>query len=162
MGKARRRILCAFCGIDRMVNRKRSLSIMDFFWAGLSAVLLMFVVFRGFDPRVFLFSVFCIALAEFFVRVRWRVNLLCPHCGFDPVTYKRSPERAAERVRLHLQRRKDDPRYLLARPLNLPFAKPPPAESQPGSAAKTNTTPSPSAGRPTPDLAAPQIEQANP
>lgn len=83
----------------------------------------MFVIFEGVDARVFLLFVFFTALAEGFVQLRWRIHLRCPHCGFDPVQYQQSPERAASLVKEHLARRRDDPRSALLRPLRLPFRK---------------------------------------
>jgi len=48
------------------------------------------------------------------------VNIVCNHCGFDPVLYVRNPEKAAEKVNRKLQERKNNPASVLARPLHLP------------------------------------------
>lgn len=99
------------------------MNIFDSFLVFLCAFLLMIVTYRDFDPRAVLFFVFGLMVAEFFIQLRWRMGVLCPHCGFDPVLYKKSPEKAAERVRRHLERRKNDPRSLLRPPLQLPYRK---------------------------------------
>lgn len=121
--RSRSQILCAFCGSARRVNRKRSMGFFDIALAMLSSFLLMAILFRDLDARVFILFVFCLAAGEIFVQVRWRVSLMCPHCGFDPVLYNRSPQVAAEKVKLHLEKRRNDPNVLLARPLNIPFRR---------------------------------------
>lgn len=80
----------------------------------------MAVLWREGDPRILVIFVVYLAVAEIFVQMRWRMSLSCPHCGFDPVTYKKNVEAAVEKVRVHLLRRKEDPRFLLAQPLHLP------------------------------------------
>lgn len=89
----------------------------------LASFVIMFLIFRDSDARVFLIFVFSLAVAEFFIQIRWRLGVVCPHCGFDPVLYSASPERAAQKVKIHLDRRQNDPNMLLARPLNLPTRK---------------------------------------
>jgi hypothetical protein len=86
---------------------------------------MMMLIWREFDPRVFTIFIIFLAIGETFVQLRWRMSLTCKHCGFDPVIYKKNPEDAAEKVRGHLLRRREDPRYLLARPLDLPVRRVP-------------------------------------
>lgn len=59
-----------------------------------------------------LFFVLCFWL-ELFTRYRWRQSLKCKTCGFDPVIYKLNPEDAAKIVKSYLEKRKEDPRFLL-------------------------------------------------
>lgn len=59
-------------------------------------------------------------LAEAFVKIRWRMHMTCRSCGFDPVLYVKNPQKAAGLVKEFLDRRKEDPDYLLRKPLNLP------------------------------------------
>ena len=80
----------------------------------------MIAIWREFDPRVLVIFVVYLAIAEVFVQIRWRMALSCKQCGFDPVIYKKSATVAVEKVKDHLLRRKQDPRYLLYEPLNLP------------------------------------------
>ncbi len=80
----------------------------------------MLVFWRGFDPRVCIVFVVCLAIAEVFVKLRWRLSVVCRQCGFDPVLYKKNPMDAALKVRSQLDLRRQDPRYLLVKPLILP------------------------------------------
>lgn len=41
------------------------------------------------------------------------MKMICDICGFDPVLYKRSPQRAADLVKIFLEKRKTDPQMLL-------------------------------------------------
>ena len=91
----------------------------------------MVLIWREFDPRALMIFVVYLAIAEIFVQIRWRMSLSCRQCGFDPVIYKKNAEVAAEKVKDHLLRRKQDPRYLLYEPLNLPVRRIPPP-LQPG------------------------------
>lgn len=111
---------CAFCRSPRSVYRKKSVSFLNIVSAFLAAIVFMFILWQGYDPRVMIVWVINIVIAEAFIRFRWRLSVPCPHCGFDPVIYKKEPEKAAAMVKAQLQRRKEDPRYLLTRPLNLP------------------------------------------
>lgn len=84
----------------------------------------MFAIWQQYDPRVFIVFVVCAALAEVFVKLRWRLSVVCRQCGFDPVLYLKQPEVAAAKVKMQLDNRKQDPKYLLAKPLNLPALAP--------------------------------------
>ena len=66
---------------------------------------------------ILLLSILCVEIAA---HLRWRMSLKCVLCGFDPVLYKQSPTLAAEIVKSHLERRKEDPTSVLSRPLLLP------------------------------------------
>lgn len=84
----------------------------------------MYAIWQDFDPRVMIVFVVCLAFSEAFIKLRWRLSMFCSQCGFDPVLYIKHPNKAAEKVKAHLDRRKEDPKYLLARPLNLPALSP--------------------------------------
>ena len=75
---------------------------------------------QGWDPRSIIFFVVILAVSEFLIQLRWRTSLLCRACGFDPVLYVKEPQKAAAKVKMHLDKRKEDPKYLMTRPLNLP------------------------------------------
>lgn len=113
-------ILCAFCRSPRKIHTKRRAGVVDYFAAALGSVILMVVIFGGFDGRAILFFVSMVILAELFVQMRWRVGIKCPHCGFDPILYAKDASLAANKVKDHLEARRNDPRALLARPLHLP------------------------------------------
>lgn len=121
--KSRLQVLCAFCRSPRRIHRKRHISAVDFAGAALGASALTYAVYGGFDGMgILLFGVFAVA-AEIFVQMRWRVSIPCPHCGFDPVLYARKPADAAEKVKIRLAARKNDPRALLGRPLQIPMRR---------------------------------------
>ena len=121
---------CAFCRSERVVYRKRHLSFIDLTLAGSASVLLSFIVWQTLDPRALMFFAFGLGVAELFVQVRWRLSIACPHCGFDPVLYKKNREKAAERVKAFLEIRRDDPMSVFS-PLNLPVVKRPPSKQTP-------------------------------
>ncbi len=68
-------------------------------------------------------------IAEAFIKIRWRVHMVCRSCGFDPVVYVKNPKKAAEMVTEYMDRRALDPIALLRRPLNLP-TRPLPVEKK--------------------------------
>jgi hypothetical protein len=114
-----KRCFCAFCRSERVVYRKKHISLIDGSLAAAASFLLGFIVWQDFDPRILMFFAFGLGLAELFIQVRWRLSIACPHCGFDPVLYKRNKPLAAERVRAFLEIRREDPMSAFS-PLNLP------------------------------------------
>lgn len=123
--KTRVKAHCAFCKSERHVNRKKNLDLMDYLTAGICSFMAMAAIFQEADPRVFIFFIFFIAIGELFVQFRWRIGVVCPHCGFDPVLYLKSPETAAAQVTSKLEQRKSNPEMLLARKLDIPYRKVP-------------------------------------
>ena len=115
-----RRCFCAFCRTPRTVYRKKHVSFFDVVLAGGASALLSFIIWQEFDPRALMFFTFGLGVAEIFVVVRFRVSIPCSHCGFDPVLYKKYPERAAARVKEIIDLRREDPMAAFS-PLNLPF-----------------------------------------
>jgi hypothetical protein len=90
------------------------------FWSFLFSCAVSFFIWRTWDPKSLLFFVISMMGAEAFLKTRWRVHMACRNCGFDPVIYVKSPQKAAELVKDFLDRRAKDPAYLLKKPLNLP------------------------------------------
>jgi hypothetical protein len=111
---------CAFCRTPRRIYKKRSINLVIIFYAALASVLVMYGMWREFDPRVMMIFAVFLAMTETFIQLRWRLSVYCKQCGFDPVLYVKDPDKAAEKVMAHLQVRRADPKYLLAKPLNLP------------------------------------------
>lgn len=86
----------------------------------MGAVVLTYLIFQEFDPRgIFIFLAFAI-LGEVFVKFRWRMNIVCNQCGFDPALYAKDTELAVQKVKAFLAQRKEDPAMLLKPALNLP------------------------------------------
>lgn len=123
MIKTGTRCYCAFCRSERRVYLKKHLSLVDGVFAIAASVSLMLVIWQDFDPRVFVFVGASLCVTEVFIGIRWRLSIACTRCGFDPVLYKKNPELAAERVRAHMERAKEDPISLFNPPPKLPTVK---------------------------------------
>lgn len=113
-------VLCAFCRNPRRVYRKRRAKAFDYAAMALISVVLMYVVFGGLDPRALIFYAVAMVTVESCIQFRWRLSVTCSHCGFDPVMYVKDQEKAAAKVKAHLERRRDNVDYLLAPPVRLP------------------------------------------
>lgn len=120
MPKGSRKCFCAFCRSERTVYRKRHVSAFDVFLSVVVSLLLSFIVWQDFDPRLAIFFVASVAVSELFVVFRWRFSIACPKCGFDPVLYKKNPELAALRVKAYYGERMEDPMSIFAPPPKLP------------------------------------------
>jgi hypothetical protein len=117
---ARINCYCAFCKSPRKVYNKRNINLFNIGACAFGSAILMFAIFQGFDPRIFILFVTFLAFSEMFIQIRWRLNMVCKYCGFDPVIYLKDPNRASIKVQAHLEKRKNDPATLLAKPLNIP------------------------------------------
>ena len=111
---------CAFCRKERRVYSQKNIDFTDFLVTGVASISLTFVIWQELNPKGFLLWIPIVLLTAVSIHLRWRLTLPCPHCGFDPVLYTRDRHLAAERVKRFLQRRRLDPSYLLAEPLDLP------------------------------------------
>lgn len=117
---SRQNCFCAFCGQKRKVYRLKQAGPIHFLLSLVISVAIMFAVWQDIEPRaIFIFFVVQVA-TEVVIHFRWRLSLVCTHCGFDPLIYIKDHHRAADKVKNHLDRRKVDPRFLLAPTLNLP------------------------------------------
>jgi hypothetical protein len=111
---------CAFCRSERKVYRKRGVTLINIFASAAAATIGMLAIWQKFDPRVLIIFVCCLAVSEVFIRTRWRLNVICSECGFDPILYRRDLPKAVALVQKKLESRKNDPSTLLKRPLALP------------------------------------------
>lgn len=102
MFKISERVLCAFCRLERRVYIKKSIDWTNVLTAALAAVLAMFVVWQQIEPKAVIFFVVFLAMAEVFIRLRWRMSLPCPYCAFDPLLYKIDKEETVKRVKAKL------------------------------------------------------------
>jgi hypothetical protein len=106
---------CAFCKHQRRVYLKKHVDLTNVACALAISLVTTYAVWASADPQgLFIFSVYIVG-AEIFVHTRWRVSLVCKMCGFDPVLYKRSPERASARVREFFKEQVDNPEFWLTR-----------------------------------------------
>ena len=117
---SRAQCYCAFCRSPRKIYRKRNIGFLDIAASAVGSLTIMYAVFQEFDPRVLLLFVAFLAISETFVQVRWRLAIVCKYCGFDPVLYMRDTQKAAAKVKVRMDQRKNDPATLLAPPLQLP------------------------------------------
>lgn len=115
--QSRDRCLCAFCGADHRVYLKAHISAFDVVICALAGLLVVSPLAGGFDARGLGLGAIFVGIAEVFVGLRHRMSVKCGRCGFDPIIYRKSQERAAEIVRQHLERRAQNPAHLLAEPI---------------------------------------------
>lgn len=120
----RKACYCAFCKSERKVYRHKNMGWTDAFLALIASMAATYGIYHQFDPRGVYFFISLIILIEVSARMRWRINIICQNCGFDPVLYLRNQALAAEKVKNFLMRRKEDPAMLLKKPLNLPTVTP--------------------------------------
>lgn len=127
--KSKTNCYCAFCRTPRRMYLKKNIGFTNILYSFFAAVVLMYAFWQEFDPRfLVIFAVF-LGITETFIQIRWRLSVFCKQCGFDPVLYVKDPGAAAAKVTAHLQRRREDPKYLLTRPLNLPTITPEKSEA---------------------------------
>lgn len=115
ISRLRGRCFCAFCKAERKVYVKKHVDLTNV----VGAILLSTIVGQAYwgapDPRALVLFCMTILLSEVFVYLRWRQSVICSLCGFDPVVYKRSPERAAKLVRDFYRERQENPDFYLTR-----------------------------------------------
>lgn len=122
---------CAFCKTERRIKDQKHIQFFEITMSLLAGFILMLFIWQGFDTRVFVFVSIFLVMFEFLVQISQRVALACPHCGFDPILYKKNTAKCVEKVRDHLEKRKSNPEILLSRRarLDLPVVKKTPASS---------------------------------
>jgi hypothetical protein len=121
MFKTSKRCFCAFCRSPRVVYKKKHVSLIDAFLTLISSLLASFIFWQDVDPRCVVLFAIGLGITEIFIILRWRLSIACPHCGFDPVLYKKSAEKAVLRVKAHMGLRRADPLSVFSPPPKLPF-----------------------------------------
>ncbi len=116
----RKNCFCAFCRSPRRIYKKRNIGILNVVYAAMAALIVMYMFWQDLDPRGLMIFAILLAMTETFIQFRWRLSIPCRQCGFDPVVYLKDPDKAADKVTLHLEKRRADPRFLMTKPLNLP------------------------------------------
>ncbi len=112
-------VYCAFCKSQKKVYTKKHVSFSNYVETFVLSVLIMFIVWEGFEFRFLPIWLSLVLISEVLVQVRWRLALVCKRCGFDPIIYRRSHEDAAIKVKTFLENRKKDPSYWLSKDTNL-------------------------------------------
>jgi hypothetical protein len=123
-GSSKEKVFCAFCRTPHSVFKDKSFQLRHMFLSFLTSVCISFLIWKEYNPKSLMFFVAALMLSEVFLRLRWRLHIACRACGFDAITYAKDPALAAETVKNFLMQRKNDPQYLLKKPLNLPTRKP--------------------------------------
>jgi hypothetical protein len=113
---------CAFCRSPRKINMQRHVQLFEITLSLVGSLLLMLLFFQSFNSKVFVIFGILLSIFEFFVQIKYRLQMACSRCGFDPLLYLKSKEKACEMVKIHLEGRKNDPAvYMSAKPaLDLP------------------------------------------
>lgn len=94
------------------MNRRKGVGFTQIAASALSAGLITMAIWHEPDARGLVVFAFCSAVAEIVMQMRWRMSLLCPTCGFDPVLYLKDPAKAAAQVKGHMDTRRRDPTSL--------------------------------------------------
>lgn len=106
---------CAFCKSPRKLYVKKHVDLTNVVGVILVTMAVTYAAYGGPDPRgVFLFGIM-IASGEIFIYLRWRNSIVCRMCGFDPVIYKRSPERASALVNQFFKEQAENPAFWLSK-----------------------------------------------
>jgi hypothetical protein len=115
ISRRQRRCFCAFCKAPRKIYKKKHVNLTNVVAGIMLAMALSAAYYGQPDPRGLV--VFCtfMVISEIFVYLRWRTSLVCRLCGFDPITYKRSPEAAARLVREFFNSKSEDPSFHMSR-----------------------------------------------
>lgn len=111
--KTSERRICVFCKLDHRVYLKKEVSIFDVVVLLAVTGLMAFAIWGGPDLRSMLIFMSMAFILQVFLRVRYRESIKCPHCGFDPILYQQNNEEAAQRVKAFMEKRSDNPQYML-------------------------------------------------
>lgn len=93
---------------------KKHAGLLDFATALFMSALIMWSRWQELNPKAIGIFVAIVMFMEVFIQLRYRLNLTCQYCGFDPVLYKKDPESAAKRVKIHMDQMRLDPDFLLS------------------------------------------------
>lgn len=118
--KAKANCYCAFCKSPKRMATQKNIRVPQFLGCILIAVGMTYLLFQQPDLRGLLILAVLLLLTELFYVLRWRASVICRICGFDPIIYRKSPSLAAEKVKFQLDKRQNDPVFMLKRPLDLP------------------------------------------
>lgn len=104
---------CVFCSLPLKVYNKKHVSFLEISAFFIVSILFTHLVWDSFHYIGILLFCVLVVVTELTYRLRWRGSVKCKGCGFDPVLYKISPERAAQTVQDKMAARKNDPLYML-------------------------------------------------
>lgn len=104
---------CTFCSLPQKVYAKKHIHILEILAFGVVGALGTYLIWGDFHMAGPVAFFTCILSSEVVHQMRWRQSVACRSCGFDPLLYKKNPVAAADKVKVFLDNRKQDPRYLL-------------------------------------------------
>ncbi len=113
--RLRGRCYCAFCKAERKVYVKKHIDLTNVVGAVLLAMAVGQAYWGAPDPRALVIFCLTIVTLEVFVYMRWRSSIICNLCGFDPLVYKRSPERASQLVQAFYKEQHNNLEFWLSR-----------------------------------------------
>ncbi|MEC9281163.1 MAG: hypothetical protein VX642_00520 [Bdellovibrionota bacterium] len=114
MTKVQSKCYCAFCKNERKVNLKRHISFMEIFTGLVLSTLFSFIFWQSFRPEAIAFFVVCLIMMELGTHFKFRLGIICPYCGFDPILYRRNPQAACQKVSGFMEQRRKDPMFYLS------------------------------------------------
>jgi hypothetical protein len=85
--------------------------------AGVVAWSVAFIVWQDMEFKFLVVWGFVMGIWEIAVQMRWRLDLVCSICDFDPLLYVKNPELASLKVKGKLEQRRSDPFSLMRAPL---------------------------------------------
>lgn len=106
---------CAFCKSPRKLYVKKHVDLTNVVGVLLVSAAITYAMWGGPDPRGVLVFVTFILTGEIFIYLRWRAAIVCRLCGFDPVVYKKSPEKAAQLVNQFFREQAENPSFWLSK-----------------------------------------------
>lgn len=114
MTKVQSQCYCAFCKNERKVSLKRHISFMEVFTALVLSTLFSFIFWQALRPEAIAFFVVCLILMELGTHFKFRLGIICPYCGFDPILYRTNPQAACQKVSGFMEQRRKDPMFYLS------------------------------------------------
>lgn len=98
MKKPALRFFCPLCRTERSISTRPRLSGWNYFQIALSSIFFFVVLFPFMEWNSFYLSFIIWIGAEAAVRMRFKKEIPCPHCGFDATWYKRDVKVARKLV----------------------------------------------------------------
>ena len=111
---------CMFCKTKKWVYTKKHVSFINWVLSGFCSIIISFLLFQDLVLKSIIFWGLCVAIAEIFIHLRWRLSMICHECGFDPILYLKDQKQAALKVKIRLEQRAQDPSTYLKPPLKIP------------------------------------------
>jgi hypothetical protein len=106
---------CAFCKVLRRVYVRKHVGVTNVLQCALFALTVTYAAYQQPDPIGMMIFVLALIGAEIFIYTRWRMNIICNLCGFDPILYKKSADKASLRVKEFFKEQVENPEFWLTK-----------------------------------------------